>query len=245
MTLPNNQPIEPRAVTDGRFVEVHSYFNTIQGEGPFSGSAAFFIRLAGCNLQCPLCDTDYTGMRAQYRVDEIVEIVADNARSKLVVITGGEPFRQNISLLVDNLIRLLGYTVQIETNGRLAPQGMPMYNRLLKIPHNRLHVVISPKTERVHPDANALATAWKYVIRAEDVYHDGLPRTALDNPISTGRVIARPGPDFHGDIYVQPADEQNDEKNALNLDAAVSAVLQHPKERRRLGVQVHKYAGLE
>src|SRR3954467_9071958 len=46
--------------SDGNSLSIHSIFYTLQGEGPYSGCPAVFMRLAGCNLQCPGCDTDYT-----------------------------------------------------------------------------------------------------------------------------------------------------------------------------------------
>ena len=70
--LPNSQPIEKRS-RDADVLEVHSIFYTLQGEGPFCGSPAIFIRLAGCNLQCPGCDTDYTSKREHLSPETIVK----------------------------------------------------------------------------------------------------------------------------------------------------------------------------
>jgi hypothetical protein len=108
-----------------------------------------------------------------------------------------------------------------------------------------LHVVVSPKTARVHPDCAALAGAWKYVVRADDVWEDGLPTVALGHSIGLADHIARPPEGWRGPVYVHPADEQDQYLNERNLDAAVSAVMQYPGENRRLGLQIHKHAGLE
>src|SRR5574343_1826946 len=96
----NNQQPAPRDFQDT--LEVHSIFSTIQGEGPFCGRPAVFVRLAGCNLQCPGCDTDYTQNRARLDYEIILSIIRDQlaltaSKANLIVVTGGEPFRQNIA----------------------------------------------------------------------------------------------------------------------------------------------------
>ena len=92
----NIQPIEKiehYGVPDDGGLDVHSIFPTIQGEGPFVGQPAIFIRLAGCNLQCPLCDTEYTEGRIRLSVPVIFDAVQEHIRlfAPLIVITGGEP----------------------------------------------------------------------------------------------------------------------------------------------------------
>ena len=91
---------------DGTLLKVHSIFMTIQGEGPFSGHPAVFIRLAGCNLACPFCDTEYTENAVTMTIPEIRKAVrnAHTVNKGLVVITGGEPFRQNIVRLCNRLL---------------------------------------------------------------------------------------------------------------------------------------------
>src|SRR5271163_4878736 len=96
-------------------IEVVKIFKTIQGEGPFTGIPAVFIRFAGCSLQCPKCDTDYTTNRKTMTIDEIVKEVREY-NAPLVVITGGEPFRQNVRQLVNDLF-LFYFKIQVETNG--------------------------------------------------------------------------------------------------------------------------------
>ena len=61
----------------GNSLEVVDLWQTIQGEGPFAGMRAIFIRLAGCNLQCPFCDTDYTSKRETLEVRMIYQKAID------------------------------------------------------------------------------------------------------------------------------------------------------------------------
>lgn len=243
MDLPNTQAPEPRLKShDGYTLDVQEIFPTLQGEGPMSGMAALFVRLAGCNLQCPLCDTDYTSRRAIMDTFELATYVQEQPQ-KLVVVTGGEPFRQNLFPLLDTLITA-GKQVQIETNGRLDPME---FDRLVRLKRTgQLHVVISPKTARISEQCASLSDAFKYVLRHnQQDPHDLLPTLALGHPLGGARRVARPPSWWRRAIYVHPADEQDTDINHLNLTAAVEAVLKFPEQDRRLGLQVHKYAGLE
>lgn len=103
-------------------MKVNEIFYSLQGEGRWTGTAATFVRLSGCNLQCAFCDTDHNGGHSMTE-DEIVEAVAVNP-SDCVVITGGEPALQLTASLIDKLHRA-GKRVHVETNGSLPlPEGI-------------------------------------------------------------------------------------------------------------------------
>jgi 7-carboxy-7-deazaguanine synthase len=227
----NTQAKEP--LDHGETIQVHSIFYTIQGEGPFSGMPAIFIRLAGCNLQCPGCDTEYTEHRKAYTAAQLKDAVSTMVReaggssAELAVITGGEPLRQNITGLV-NALQELGYLVQIETNGTLPPSpGMPP-----------CAIVCSPKAPKVNEKLLAFGVlAFKYVVDTRSgVLADGLPAAILH-----GMEPARPPKDFEGDIFLSPMDEGCPDANARNLGLAVRSCLSHGY---RLQVQLHKLASL-
>ena len=240
--MKNQQRPQPRAATDGMTLSVHSQFVTIQGEGPHAGKAAVFLRLAGCNLQCPLCDTEYTEGAYTQDVDTIARGIAEEG-IPLVVITGGEPFRQNISELVKRLLDR-DLVVQVETNGHLSPMGMT----LATWHHRNFGVVVSPKTSHVDPTIALFAMAFKYVLVAGEQDEYGFPTSALNHPLPKGKALALPPDDYRGPVYIQPADEKNDALNGLNLDAAISLVMRMTMrgyDNFRLGVQMHKIAGLE
>lgn len=238
--MKNHQAPTGRAISDGQTLEVHSIFPTIQGEGPFAGVPATFVRLAHCNLQCPACDTEYTDGAKPMSVFEIADrVYAETPR--LVVITGGEPLRQNISALCLDLA-YLRLKVQIETNGMLPLQGFSKIDRLLL---NEVQLVVSPKTHRLDVVVAANASAFKYVVSADPsmIAEDGLPVRALDHPVPAGKTIARPPIGYDGPIFVQPADHYDDEANAANIAQAVRSVQMEPRQRR-LCLQLHKYARL-
>lgn len=236
----NIQPTEKQSLGYRSILDVHSLFYTIQGEGPFAGRPAIFIRLAGCNLQCPMCDTDYTDGRYKASVPGIVGKVYSLAEHlpksnpPLVVITGGEPFRQYLS---DLIIELLGegFPVQIETNGTLY-QELPWCDELT--------IVCSPKTGALNKHLVPHIDAFKYVLDADSVSsYDGLPLSALGHP-NSGQV-ARPPAGFSGTIYLQPIDDHK--ATPLNnfmtehLAACVKSCMAYGYT---LGLQLHKYLNL-
>lgn len=240
--LINTQPAEKRQPLRNT-LQVNSVFYTIQGEGPFAGKSAVFVRLAGCNLQCPMCDTEYV-KRIELDITEALAAVTKaiptygerpmwNSWLPIVVITGGEPFRQHLTSFVEKLLGE-GFTVQIETNGTFYEDGFP-YS------HKNVYVVCSPKTGRVHPRLTGHLAALKYVATANSLdAKDGLPRHALEHPNAGG--LARPMPGFKGTVYLQPVDEQDPVKNADNLQAVVESCL---KFRYTLCMQIHKLIGVE
>ncbi len=247
--MPNTQAPEKRARTDGQVLDVHSVFYTIQGEGPYAGRPAVFVRLAGCNLQCPACDTEYTTGRRAVPIDELALDVRQQTRipgsaspynpyhrrpyDPLVVITGGEPMRQDLLPFV-LLLDAAGYLVQVETNGSFTPSRSMLFSRC--------DIVCSPKTATVHSTIRDNAVAWKYVLHADSVADDGLPRVALAHPIRDGQVVARPPEYFPAcNIYVQPIDVGDAAENRRHLQAAIRSSMQHGYT---LGHQMHKHVGL-
>ena len=92
-------------------------FRSIQGEGLMIGALTFFVRTAGCNLDCSWCDTQYSKTDGrEMSVDDIVKEVGD---CRNVCITGGEPLLQNdVYELMDRLLER-GKKVVLETNGSM------------------------------------------------------------------------------------------------------------------------------
>lgn len=229
----------PEKITRERgILDVHSIFSTIQGEGPLCGHPAVFVRLAGCNLQCPGCDTEYTNGRATMDMSKLMdaielELFYTKSKAKLIVITGGEPFRQpEVVSFINCLIEIKGFRVQVETNGTMQ---IPLEL------HNECIVVCSPKAAKIHPSVAARANAFKYVLQAGNVREeDGLPLQALEHRATP--YIARPPVYYKGPIYLQPMDEKDDKRNHTNIQAVVENAM---KFNYIVQLQVHKYLGVE
>lgn len=103
---------------------VMEHFYTLQGEGRFTGTAAYFIRLGGCDVGCVWCDVKESwdaGLHKQLSVDELLAEV-NRYPGNFVVITGGEPAMYDLTALVDAL-KANGKYVAIETSGAYPLTG--------------------------------------------------------------------------------------------------------------------------
>ncbi|WP_158751094.1 radical SAM protein [Acidobacterium sp. S8] len=102
-------------------------YKSVQGESSFAGRPCIFVRLAGCNLRCSWCDSEYT-FKGGYKLseDEVVAEVEKLAPVKLVEFTGGEPLLQEREL-IPLMERLLtsGYELMIETSGERPLDRVP------------------------------------------------------------------------------------------------------------------------
>lgn len=229
-----------------------SPFLTLQGEGPFTGRPAVFVRLNGCPLRCYFCDTHFDNpddptLPVSAIVEEITKLWPLHTQARpLVVVTGGEPTRQNLTLLVQRLLAR-GYDVQIETAGLFYQEWMTWPN---------VTVVVSPKSASIDPRVHDVAHAFKYVIHARHVSdEDGLP--LLNTQVEGGRPtkLCRPRPG--APVYVTPMDTyiehsikgpggkdlgplRNYAQNDLNKRAVATVAMQYGYIA---GVQLHKELG--
>jgi len=225
-------PVAPIINTDDglalHLVE-NSPFATVQGEGPYAGRRATFVRLHGCNLRCTFCDTQFSDPS-----DPVVELwdlvhSIDEMPAELVVITGGEPMRQNILPLCKEL-NSRALTVQIETAGTLWIEGIQHY----------AEIVVSPKTAVIHPQIKQHARAFKYVIDHQQEFDGCIPITATQ---PNARPVCLAKPREGADIYLSPMDMNDPERNALNRQLVGRLAMRH--ENTIAGLQLHKFMDLD
>lgn len=190
---------------------VTSRFFTLQGEGPYRGQPAYFIRLAKCNLACSFCDTYFdSGDWRSFTslLDEAAQVINDffakrslsipawaeqEPRNIVLVITGGEPSLQNnLSAFLDKAQHYFRNT-QIESNGISVLADMPASTTL----------VVSPKclekngqvVRYLEPNKDMLerADCLKFVMSApEDEYYSPyseVPHWAHDWAQKTGKPV--------------------------------------------------------
>jgi 7-carboxy-7-deazaguanine synthase len=210
--------------SDGTILQIEEIFPTLQGEGPHVGKPAIFIRLGGCNLACDFCDTEFESFK-EVQLDEIIDEVTKLAKRKgrrvsnLVVITGGEPFRQPLEKLCDELVAR-DFLVQIETNGTI----------FRKI-NEKVEIICSPKNEgngygRLRDDLLKRVMALKFLISDSNKDYYDVPDVGQSKDIP---------------VYVQPMDEYDEDKNRNNLEQAKKLALE---KGYYLSLQTHKILGL-
>lgn len=99
-------------------------FYTIQGEGAFTGHAAYFIRVGGCDVGCHWCDVKESWDPSKHPPTAVSQIVDKAAQySKTIVVTGGEPLTWNMQPLTSAL-KEKGMQVHIETSGAYPLTGI-------------------------------------------------------------------------------------------------------------------------
>ena len=111
------------AVEKGQMLPLMEEFYTIQGEGFHTGTAAYFIRIGGCDVGCHWCDVKES-WNAELHPPTNTEIIVANAKkyADTVVVTGGEPLTWDMTLLTSKL-KEQNITVHIETSGAYKVTG--------------------------------------------------------------------------------------------------------------------------
>lgn len=204
-------------------------FNSLQGEGAYSGQQAIFLRLANCNLSCKFCDTEYKqGAIILHEDDIALRILGLYKESEFpigsrlnLVVTGGEPALQSLAPLFTTL------RAKCRARGINTIRFFTESNGILFKPWEYdTHLTISPKTpvNKLHPEALRHCSVLKFL------WGRNFPKFFMDLP------------DFMGekDMYIQPVEEYGRQKNT---EEAVSFCLHNPKFK--LSLQIHKQLNLE
>lgn len=212
---------------------------TIQGEGPYMGQPAVFVRMHGCNLRCWFCDTKFDGEEDAW-VDQkhLFALTLDlllTHKCKLVVITGGEPVRWNLAEYIGDLT-LFGVTVQVETAGTVWREW------LLKT-----KIVVSPKTRIINEHIHRNAIAYKYIVGSDTTVEaeTGIPFDSTQVKDGVHRSLDGPRDD-HAKIYYSPrwdydaAGNPDEWANLKNRERAGALALLYGY---RVSLQMHKYLG--
>lgn len=193
------------------WLPVMEHFYTIQGEGFFQGRAAYFIRLAGCDVGCVWCDVKESwdaNIHPKLSVEQITRSAAEYP-ARMAVITGGEPLMHNCTELTEAL-QSAGFKTNIETSGSSPLSG------------NWDWICLSPKKFKAPlPEIHAMANELKVVIFNKSDFDWAEKHAALVEPECK--------------LYLQPEWE----KSATVIPMIIDYIKKNP--RWEISLQIHKY----
>lgn len=156
---------------EGKFLPLMEHFYTLQGEGMHAGKAAYFIRLAGCDVGCHWCDVKESWDEKTHPLTDMEALAKEATElSKTIVITGGEPLMWNLDFLTSKL-KEFGATIHIETSGAYSLSGKLDW------------ITLSPKKRaEVKPDVIQSADELKCIIYNQDDFKFAEKQAALVSP---------------------------------------------------------------
>ncbi len=219
---------------------INEIFESIQGEGQYTGVPSVFIRLQGCPVGCPWCDTQHTWAVDSADIIPIIQLRKKSAEAPThsimsvedlldeytlrgynaqhIVITGGEPAMHDLLPLTQTLIAR-GFSVQIETSGTFAVRC-----------DDAVFVTVSPKINM----PGKLPILPSAMARANEIKHAIAMQKHVDELLAL--LIACPVPETTA-IYLQPISQQ-----ARATELAISTCI---ARNWRLSLQTHKFIGIE
>ncbi|WP_394173331.1 7-carboxy-7-deazaguanine synthase QueE [Thalassotalea litorea] len=219
--------------------KINEMFETIQGEGSFTGQPSIFIRLQGCPVGCSWCDTKHTweidpqrevsapvmlsknaetDEWADFSIADLLQTIADNGwLAKHIVLTGGEPCMVDLEPLC-RVLEESGFSTQVETSGTFEVLVSP-----------KCWVTVSPKVN-MRGGYKVLGSAMQ---RANEIKHP----VATEQHVDDLKALLAEHQISDTPIYLQPI-SQKERATQLAIDTCIA-------NNWRLSIQVHKYIGIE
>lgn len=199
---------------DLQTLPVMETFYSVQGEGFHTGKAAFFIRLAGCDVGCTWCDVKESWNATDHPRRKTMDLAREAAESgaEIVVVTGGEPAMYNLENLTADL-RALGLQTHIETSGAHPLTGSWHW------------ICFSPKKfKQPLPEIYQRADELKVV-----VYNKHDLQWAVDHAANVGN---------NCNLFLQPEWSKREQVTGMIADFV------RENTRWRISLQTHKYLNL-
>jgi len=211
-------------------------FHSLQGEGIHFGKSAFFIRIGGCKVGCPWCDTKESWPENHHQKETVSQLskevaIAQSKGAAILVLTGGEPLHHNLNPLCEAIINTTAsqnnksIPIHLETSGVNELSGTINW------------ITLSPKRHS-SPQKSILRDCHeiKVVIhQTEDlIFAESMAQQAMkekQESVEEGKQCVKPA------LFLQPGWESIEGK-----ELAIEYIKSHPKWR--LSLQTHKWLGV-
>lgn len=190
------------------------HFLTLQGEGFYAGTAAYFLRLGGCDVGCVWCDVKESWDAAKHPMTEVSEMtkVARSSGAKIAVVTGGEPLLHSLDELTAS-IKNAGIKAHLETSGSSPLSGSWDW------------ITLSPKKFKAPLEESLkAANELKVVVYNESDFAWAEKHAAMVGPECL--------------LFLQPEWDRRDKI----LPMLIEYIMHHPQWR--LSLQTHKYLNI-
>jgi len=219
--------------------KINELFETIQGEGAFTGQPSIFLRLQGCPVACSWCDTKHTWeinledevkpvamltkkeestTWSSLSVNDVLAVINEQGyQAKHIVITGGEPAMVDLQPLCETLEQQ-GFSCQLETSGTFELHVS-----------DKCWVTVSPKVN-MKGGYKILNSA---MLRANEIKHP----VATEQHVDDLKALLVEHNIVDTQVYLQPI-SQKERATTLAIKTCI-------ENNWRLSVQVHKYLGIE
>ncbi|MDB5228657.1 MAG: Radical domain protein [Bacteroidota bacterium] len=190
------------------------HFYTLQGEGYFTGEAAYFIRLAGCDVGCVWCDVKESWTVNEEQLMLMDDLINEALKypGRLIVITGGEPLMYDLNPFTTKL-KEKGFKINIETSGAYPVSGELDW------------ICVSPKKFKpVLKEVIQKANELKCIVynKSDFIFAEQNRRLTTDTC----------------ELFLQPEWS----KNEIVLPLIIDYIKQHPKWK--ISLQTHKYMNI-
>jgi len=212
-------------------------YKSVQGESSFAGEPCIFVRLAGCNLRCSWCDSEYTFTGGKpFTNDEIIDQIGALQPCHLIEFTGGEPMLQDREL-IPLMRRLLDgpYTLMMETSGERP---------LTRVP-KAVHKIVDVKCPGAGSAANTFHMANLDALTPNDevkfVLTDRADYEFARDFIRTNWLATKCGAILLSPAFNKAPSEQRSTDNALLDPRLVVEWMLADGLPARLSLQIHKY----
>ena len=215
-------------------------FHSLQGEGMHVGTSAFFIRLGGCNVGCPWCDTKESWEKTSHQTATVQELakeaaIAQSIGAAILIITGGEPLHHNLNELCEAIKEATAtqgnqaMPIHLETSGvneisgfcdwiTLSPKRHLRPKQSLLRQCNEIKVVIHETEDLIFAEEIVNLS-----IKEKQIHHKKIG--TLDNQSTQPHLFLQPG-----------------WKSEKGKNITIDYIKNHPEWR--LSLQVHKWLGV-